>query len=72
MQKQNENFHNPSLGARTIKIFAPATIANLGCGFDVVGMALNYPHDERQLILNDNHGSRIRHTDVYNLPTLTE
>lgn len=30
---------------RTIKVFAPATISNVGCGFDTVGFALNEPGD---------------------------
>lgn len=29
-----------------IKIFAPATVANLACGFDVLGLALEQPGDE--------------------------
>ncbi len=29
-----------------VKVFAPATIANVACGFDVLGLALNYPGDE--------------------------
>ena len=29
-----------------IKVFAPATVANLGCGFDILGLALNAPGDE--------------------------
>jgi len=29
-----------------IKVFAPATVANLGCGFDILGLALNEPGDE--------------------------
>lgn len=29
-----------------IKVFAPATIANVACGFDVLGLALDYPGDE--------------------------
>ncbi len=57
---------------RTIKIFAPATIANLVCGFDVLGMALNYPRDEMQLTLSDKPGIRILHKDIYNLPTVPE
>ena len=28
---------------KCVKVFAPATIANLVCGFDVLGMALNDP-----------------------------
>ena len=29
-----------------VKVFAPATIANVACGFDVLGLALDYPGDE--------------------------
>lgn len=30
---------------KTIKIFAPATISNVGCGFDTIGFALSNPGD---------------------------
>ena len=26
---------------KKVKAFAPATVANMGCGFDIMGMALN-------------------------------
>ena len=55
---------------RQIKIFAPATIANLVCGFDVLGMALNHPRDEMQFILSNEPGIRMHHTDMYNLSTV--
>ena len=29
-----------------VKVFAPATVANVACGFDVLGLALDYPGDE--------------------------
>lgn len=29
-----------------IKVFSPATVANISCGFDVLGLALNEPNDE--------------------------
>ena len=29
-----------------IKIHAPATVANLSCGFDILGLCLNEPYDE--------------------------
>jgi homoserine kinase len=38
---------------KTIKAFAPATIANVSCGFDVFGLALQQPGDEVELTLND-------------------
>lgn len=56
----------------SIKVFAPATIANLVCGFDVLGLALNYPYDEMEITLSNIPGIRIKHTDNYNLPTLPE
>lgn len=29
----------------TVKVFAPATISNVGCGFDTIGFAINEPGD---------------------------
>jgi homoserine kinase len=36
-----------------IKVFAPATVANMACGFDCLGFALNQPGDEIIVTLND-------------------
>ncbi|MEO6849410.1 MAG: homoserine kinase, partial [Mucilaginibacter sp.] len=38
----------PPLGSRgaSIRVFAPATVANVVCGFDVLGFAVNEPGDE--------------------------
>ena len=52
-----------------VKIMAPATVANLVCGFDVLGMALNDPQDIMELSISNEPGIRIRHIDNYNLPT---
>src|SRR3954449_6843202 len=30
----------------SVKVFAPATVANVVCGFDVLGFAVNEPGDE--------------------------
>ncbi|MEO5783484.1 MAG: homoserine kinase [Ginsengibacter sp.] len=57
---------------RSVKIKSPATIANLVCGFDVIGMALNDPQDTMQLTLSETPGIRIQHNDIYNLPTTPE
>ncbi len=57
---------------QSVKVSAPATIANLVCGFDVLGMALNDPCDEMQITLSGEPGIRIKHTDSYNLPTRPE
>ena len=37
---------------KQVKVFAPATVANLGCGFDVMGCAIDEPGDELILSLN--------------------
>jgi homoserine kinase len=55
-----------------IYISAPATIANLVCGFDILGLALESPHDPMRLSLSTEPGLRIRHTDGYDLPTAPE
>ena len=38
-----------------VKVFAPATIANVACGFDVLGLALDYPGDEAVVTKTDNN-----------------
>ncbi len=38
-----------------IKAFAPATVANVCCGFDVLGFAVDFPGDEVMLTLNDSN-----------------
>ena len=38
---------------KKIKVFAPATVANLACGFDIMGLAVNEPGDEVTMQLND-------------------
>jgi homoserine kinase len=37
----------------SIRVFAPATVANVACGFDVLGFALHEPGDELVVRLND-------------------
>jgi homoserine kinase len=53
---------------KEIKVLAPATIANLVCGFDVIGMAIKAPFDEMTLSFTDEPGLVIKHTDEFNLP----
>jgi homoserine kinase len=52
----------------TIKVKSPATLSNLCCGFDILGMALQEPFDTIELIKTAEPGIRIRHTDHYGLP----
>ncbi len=36
-----------------IKVFAPATISNVGCGFDTIGFAIHQPGDIVELSLKN-------------------
>jgi homoserine kinase len=42
-----------------VKAFAPATVANISCGFDILGFALEKPGDEVIATLSDKPGLRI-------------
>ena len=57
---------------KTIKVKAPATVANLVCGFDIIGMALEHPQDEMELTLLNKPQLIIQHKDKYGLPTQPE
>ncbi len=54
---------------KAVKIFAPGTVANMVCGFDVLGFALHEPSDEMWMQATNEHGVKIRPDAVYNLPT---
>lgn len=57
---------------KTVKVLCPATVANLVCGFDILGMALHSPRDIMQVRLCDEPGIRIVHEDQYGLPVAPE
>ena len=46
----------------SIRVFAPATVANVACGFDIFGFAVDNPGDQVTLTLTDEPGVRI--TDI--------
>lgn len=50
-------------------IHAPGTVANLVCGFDILGLALNDPCDVMTVKLIDKPEVVIHNVDDYNLPT---
>lgn len=60
------------MAANAVKIFAPGTVANMVCGFDVLGFALDEPADEMWLQLTDVPGVIIHPDKQYNLPTNPE
>ena len=53
----------------SVLVHSPATLSNLGCGFDVFGLALTAPYDTIRLTRRAAPGVSIRHLDSYNLPT---
>ncbi|MBK1897916.1 homoserine kinase [Chryseobacterium paridis] len=53
---------------KNIKIKVPATIANLVCGFDILGMAINEPYDKMEVKLLKTSDIIIHHTDDFGLP----
>ena len=44
----------------SIRVFAPATVANVACGFDIFGFAVDNPGDQITLTLSDEPGVRIK------------
>jgi len=55
-----------------IRVLAPATVANVVCGFDCLGFALDGPSDEMTVRRADGPGIRITHHDAFGLPTEPE
>jgi homoserine kinase len=53
---------------KKITILAPATVANLVCGFDILGLALNEPSDIMQLRFIDEPKLVILNADDFGLP----
>jgi homoserine kinase len=52
-----------------IIVKSPGTVANLVCGFDILGLALNDPGDIMEVSLLDVPKVIIHNADAYNLPT---
>ena len=55
-----------------IIVKCPGTVANLVCGFDILGLALNEPSDIMEMKLLDEPKVIIHNRDMYNLPTEPE
>lgn len=51
-----------------IKIFSPATVANVACGFDVLGFCLDNKGDEMVIRKVSEKGIKITHIEGYDLP----
>lgn len=46
----------------SVKVFAPASVSNVGCGFDTMGFALENPGDE--IVLTKNNSGKIKITEI--------
>lgn len=57
---------------KEVTVSSPATVANIVCGFDVMGFALNEPCDKLVMRLLDKPEIKIINKDNYNLPTEPE
>lgn len=53
---------------KKVKLKVPATVANLVCGFDILGMAVHDPYDEMEFRLLETPEIIIKHTDPFGLP----
>ena len=56
------------VGSTSVQVLAPATVANLVCGFDVLGMCLNEPNDLMEIKLLGEKKIIIISADGYPLP----
>lgn len=57
---------------KKVVVKSPGTVANLVCGFDILGLALNEPSDIMELSLLDEPKVIIHNRDSFNLPTEPE
>ncbi|WP_347926249.1 homoserine kinase [Pontimicrobium sp. SW4] len=55
-----------------IRIFSPATVANVACGFDVLGFCLDNKGDEMVIKKTKQKGIKITHIEGYDLPYETD
>jgi homoserine kinase len=58
--------------SNSVKIQAPASLSNLTCGFDILGMAIDAPFDLMEIRLIDEPVIRIKHADEFGLPEIPE
>jgi homoserine kinase len=60
------------MAIKEIKIFSPATVANVSCGFDVLGLCLDAIGDEMVVRKTNEKGIRITKIEGYDLPFETK
>ena len=52
----------------SVRVFAPATVANMGCGFDIMGMTLDGVGDVLSVAVEDGDGLEIVNSTSVELP----
>jgi homoserine kinase len=60
---------NAAILRKSVVVHAPGTVANLVCGFDVLGMCLNAPYDIMEVRMLEEKKITIISKDGYQLPT---
>ena len=53
---------------KNVRVFAPGTVANMGCGFDVMGMTLNGVGDIVSVSVGEGDGLSIENKSGVELP----
>ena len=54
---------------KNVRVFAPGTVANMGCGFDVMGMTLNGVGDIVSVSVSEGDGLSIENRSSVELPS---
>ena len=54
---------------KKIKIFSPATVSNVACGFDILGFPIESFGDVMTISKSDNMGVRITKVEGYPIPS---
>ena len=54
---------------KNVRVFAPGTVANMGCGFDVMGMTLNGVGDIVSVSVSEGDGLSIENKSSVALPS---
>ncbi|WP_298411395.1 homoserine kinase, partial [Hydrotalea sp.] len=57
---------------QSVTVSSPATVANIVCGFDILGFAIHTPEDIYTLTISDTKGVTIINEDDFNLPLKAE
>jgi homoserine kinase len=67
-EKMTKINHLKELIGKTVTVHAPGTVANLVCGFDVMGLCLNEPYDVMKVKMTEERGVTIINNSTFDLP----